>query len=134
MTILGAQVTATPSTVVPNQSITLTGRGFTSGGIIGAGEGNSQILIGGTKIDAWGKINGGNDIGIDNAGTWVATVILPVTAPVIDSGTYELRVVDNFDRPGATSITVTRRSVTFDPPESRVGSTVTCQRHRLDRF
>ena len=67
----------------------------------------------------------GNDIEIDNSGSWVATVILPVTAPLIDAGTYELRVVDDSGRPGSTSVTAPRRSVTFDPPESRVGSTIT---------
>ena len=125
LTILGAQVTSTPSTVVPNQSVTLTGRGFTGGGKIGRGEGSSQISISGTLIGDWTKVNGGNDIEIDNSGSWVATVVLPVSAPVIDSGTYDLRVVDSVGRPGATHITVPRRTVTFDPPESRVGSTVT---------
>ena len=125
LTILGAQVTVTPSTVVPNQSVTITGRGFTSGGRISSGHPLSRIQIGGTPITEWNKINGGNAIEIDNSGSWVATVVLPVTVPVIDSGTYAVRIVDSAGRPGATNVTVPSRTVTFDPPESRVGSTVT---------
>ena len=44
MTIGGANVTLTPAMVVPNQSVTVTGRGFTSGKEL------ATILIGGIAV------------------------------------------------------------------------------------
>ena len=129
MTVLGAQVSVVPSTAVPNQSVTITGRGFSGGEEISDPDGDaanlSQILIGGSLLEDWDNINAGDTIGIDNGGSWVATIIIPVGAPATTAGTYELKVIDSMGRPGVTSITVPARTVTFDPPESRGGTTVT---------
>ena len=125
MTVLGAQLTVTPSTAVPNQTVTVTGRGFSTGAGASLNEegDSSQFLIGGTAIPE-ANINSGSDITIDNGGGWVASVIIPVTAPSTTAGTYEFKVVDSLNRPGVTSITIPDRTVTFDPPESRGGTTV----------
>ena len=132
VTVLGARVEASPSTVVPNQSVTITGRGFSRNGkIIDPANSNaptinhSQILIGGSPITDWSKINGGDPIDMDAGGSWVATIVIPVESPATAAGTYELRIIDHMGRPGVTSITVPARTVTFEPPESRVGSDVT---------
>ena len=131
MTILGAQLEIAPSTVVPNQSITVTGRGYTSNGSLndpsddtGDAENLSQILLGGTRID-WDKIEGGDDISIDSGGSWVATIVIPVMSPATVPGTYELKAIDNAGRPGAAQVVISSRTVDFDPKESRVGTTVT---------
>ena len=138
MTVLGAQVEVSPSTVVPNQSVTITGRGFSSRKTISQpAEGlanirdddsiinQSEILIGGTPIMEWGKINGGEPIGTNSGGSWVAEIVIPVTATTTAPGTYELKIIDSEGRPGVASITIPKRTVTFDPPESRVGTTLT---------
>ena len=132
LNVLGAQVTASPSTVVPNQSVTITGRGFSRNAkIINPSASNaptpnhSQILVGGTLITEWDKINGGDPIDIDSGGSWVATIVIPVKSPATAAGTYEFKVIDSMGRPGVTFITVPKRTVTFEPPESRVGSDVT---------
>ena len=138
MTITGAQLSVTPSVVVPNQSVTITGHGFTgnsrlgnsaatsgSGGPKAAGETTlSGIHIGGTQID-WEKIDDNELIDIDSGGNWVATVVIPVKSPATISGVYELKAFDSDGRPGVTQITVKPRTVDFEPMESRVGTTVT---------
>ena len=122
MTVLGAQVEITPSTAVPNQSVTITGRGF-SGPDADTGDLAivKEILIGGQAVPRK-NIEGNKDVEIDAGGNWVATVIIPITAPSNEPGTYELQAVDSNSRPGATKITIAPRTIGFDPPESRVGT------------
>ena len=137
MTITGAQLSVTPSVVVPNQSVTITGHGFTGNSRLGnsaapAGQAGlasdettlSGIHIGGTQID-WEKIDDNELIEIDSGGNWVATVVIPVRSPATISGVYELKAFDSDGRPGVTQITVKPRTVEFDPTESRLGTTVT---------
>ena len=126
MTILGAQVTVEPSTVVPNQSVTVTGRGFTGNAILGDGTngGSSEIAIGGVAIP-WGDVDDGDDVEIDSGGNWVATVVIPVFSPATTPGTYEFKATDSQGRPGATRITVADRTIEFTPEESRSGTIVT---------
>ena len=134
MTILGAQLSVSPSEVVPNQSVTITGRGYSGNGFLvdsedasgveAADPNSSEILLGGTRID-WDKIDDGARVDIDSGGSWVATVVIPVKSPAIVPGTYELKVVDNKGRPGVAQITLKDRTVDFDPKESRSGTTVT---------
>ena len=137
MTITGAQLSVTPSTVVPNQSVTITGHGFTGNSRLGksaakAGEAGlasgettlSGIHIGGTQID-WEKIDDNDLIEVDSGGNWVATVVIPVKSPATIPGVYELKAFDSDGRPGVTQITVKSRTVEFEPMESRVGTTVT---------
>ena len=137
MTITGAQLSVTPSTVVPNQSVTITGHGFTGNSRLGNGTAPagrsalgedettlSGIHIGGTPID-WDKIDDNELIDIDSGGTWVATVVIPVKSPATIPGVYELKAFDSDGRPGVTQITIKPRTVEFEPLESRVGTTVT---------
>ena len=126
MTILGAQVTVQPSAVVPNQSVTVTGRGFTGSKILGDGSfgGVSVITIGGEDVP-WENIDDGDDVEIDSGGNWVATVVIPVISPATTPGTYEFKATDSEGRPGATRITVSERTISFTPEESRSGTIVT---------
>ena len=136
MTILGAQLEISSSMVVPNQSVTITGRGFSTDSdaeisdpvakkLIGTKANESQILIGGEPIINWDKINAGEPIEIDSGGSWVADIVIPVNEVTVADGTYELKVIDSKGRPGVTSITVPGRTVEFDPLVSRVGTTLT---------
>ena len=123
MNILGAQVLVEPSTAVPNQTVTVTGRGFSPGTLNKATD-TSQMLIGSQEIDSK-AINGGREVTVDAGGSWVASVVIPIKSPSTEPGTYEFKVIDAEGRPGVTNITIPARTVTFDPPESQVGSTVT---------
>ena len=134
MVILGAQLGVTPSAVVPNQSVTITGRGYTGGGFLmdstnqdgaaGPARNNSVILLGGEPIP-WDRIEDGDRVDIDDGGSWVATVVIPVKSPATVPGNYELKAIDNLGRPGVAQITMKDRTVDFDPKESRSGTTVT---------
>ena len=147
MTITGAQLTVAPAAVVPNQSVTITGHGFTGNSVLygvstrtetgtthandigaDAGEGGrgglSGIHIGGTQI-AWDKIDDGELVEVDSGGNWVATVVIPVTSPSTIPGVYELKAFDSAGRPGVTQLTVKPRTIDFEPKESRVGTTLT---------
>ena len=141
MTITGAQLAVTPSTVVPNQSVTITGRGFTGGAFLDGNStrdattkeythtntddgGTSGIYISGTQIP-WNKIDSDNKVEIDSGGSWVATVVIPVNDPTTVPGEYELKVFDSKGRPGVTTITIPERTIDFEPEESRVGTTLT---------
>ena len=119
MTILGAQVTVAPSTVVPNQSVTVTGRGFTGGEILSGSTtngGSSGISIGGEMVP-WENIDDGDEVEIDSGGNWVATVVIPVMSPATTPGTYEFKATDSMGRPGATRITVARPDHLSSPPK-----------------
>ena len=151
MTITGAQLAVVPSTVVPNQSVTITGHGFTGNHVLygvtdadgmhhndilserataddpNAGRqrgGLSGIWIGGTQVP-WDKIDDGELVEIDSGGNWVATVVIPVTSPSTKSGVYELKTFDSAGRPGVTTLTIKPRTIDFEPKESRVGTTLT---------
>ena len=133
ITILGAQITVTPGTVVPNQTVTVTGSGFTADRWLGHERDNlntneetdlSGFFIGNEKI-GWENVDDGEDVEIDSGGTWVATVVIPVVSPATTPGTYEFKVTDSEGRPGATRITVADRTISFTPEESRSGTIVT---------
>ena len=149
MTITGAQLLVAPSAVVPNQSVTISGHGFTGNSVLygvtrvvdgvamhyndavaakrdtdEATGGLSGIYIGGTKI-AWDKIDDGELVEVDSGGNWVATVVIPVTSPSTIPGVYELKAFDSLGRPGVTQLTVKPRTIDFEPKESRVGTTLT---------
>ena len=122
MTIGGAMVSLSPSTVVPNQSVTVTGRGFTKDLEL------KTFYIGGIKVTT--PVNAGlsgssSDLEVDSGGNWIGTVIIPVEPPSTVPGTYEFKAQDDGDRPGVTQVTLAPRTITFDPPESRTGTTVT---------
>ncbi|MDA0735413.1 MAG: hypothetical protein O2909_12790 [Chloroflexi bacterium] len=121
-----ATLLATPSTVVPNQRISVVGTGFTEGGgatINQAGDG-SAVTIGGEVIHA-SKINDGAAITVDNGGSWSASIDLPITTATATAGTRELRVVDSNGREGKVNLIFPARTLTLDPVEGAVGSNVT---------
>jgi len=126
LTILGAQLEVEPTSVVPNQSVTVTGRGFSKSEAIDSDVADSpaQFLIGGEEIKT-AKIDDGDLVSIDSGGNWVATVVMPVYSPTTAPGDYEFKVVDDQGRPGVASVTVAARTISFSPEESRIGTTLT---------
>ncbi len=137
ITITGAQLTATPNAVVPNQTVNLQGTGWTDGGAatINAASDASVVSLGGattglraTGTAAVAAINAGNgSITIDNGGNWSAPVVIPMTNGSMGGGTQTLEVTDNGGRTGSVEITIASRSLSITPAASGLGTTVSVE-------
>ncbi|MBI2867389.1 MAG: hypothetical protein HYX97_03530 [Chloroflexi bacterium] len=118
-TVATAPVTATPSTVVPNQAITVNGSGFTTGGAATIAVGTATLA--GVALTAAQQ----PVIAIDNGGNWVSTITIPVNATTLTAGTYPLVFTDTGGRIGTVDLTVPSRVMSLDPATSARGTTVT---------
>ncbi|MCH8301577.1 MAG: acyl-CoA dehydrogenase family protein [Proteobacteria bacterium] len=136
MVISGADLSLTPDTnLVPNQTITVIGRGYSLGGgakISGTTTDTSSILIDGSSIGlkasggaTTNKINEGNSITIDNGGNWSASIVLPINNTTVTPGTHELKITDDGGREGVGVLVIAPRTIILSPAESRVGTVVT---------
>lgn len=113
-------ITLSPATALPNQSITVTGKDFTTGGGITI----SSITIGGNQIPAE-KINFGSAVDVDNGGNFVANVIIPVNSTTLDPGSYSVAVTDSAGAKASASLAISTPTLSVSPSSSRVGSTIT---------
>jgi len=136
MVISGADLTLTPDTnLVPNQTITVIGRGFSLGGsakIAGSSTDTSSVLIDGSgtglKVSggaANNKINEGNAITVDNGGNWSASIVLPINNTTVTEGSHEFKITDDGGREGVGTLMIAPRTLVLTPAESRVGTVVT---------
>ena len=135
MTISSAELTLTPDTnLVPNQTVTVIGRGYTNGGAaeIADSTDTSSVLIDGdsTGLKADGaaptnKINEGTKITIDNGGNWSSSIVIPINDTTTTPGAHEFKITDDASREGIGTLTIAPRTVSLSPLESRVGTTVT---------
>jgi len=135
MTISGATLTLTPETnLVPNQTITVIGQGYTTGGsaTINLASDSSLVTISGDATDLFNnsssaqtKINEGNTITVDNGGNWSSSLIMPINATTTTGGSHELKVKDSSGRAGTLTFTIAERTLVLDPVSSRVGTTIT---------
>ena len=124
-----------PSAAVPNQTITVIGQGFTTGGSAGINNGvdTSSVLIDGdsTGLKAAGvtsatsKIADGGSILINDEGNWVATVVIPINTTTVKPGTYDLKITDNRGAVGTSTLEIVPRTIEVNPVESKVGTVVT---------
>ena len=121
--ISGPIITPTPRSVVANQRVSLVGSGFFAGAKIGDCDdcGNAAITIGGDEI-AWPRINGNDDVNVDNGGNWSAAVDLPLTSATTAAGKRTIRVTDSKGRTGTVDITIPGREVSITPTIGRVGT------------
>jgi hypothetical protein len=137
ITISGAGLVITPTTnLVPNQTITVIGDGFTgSSSISAAATDSSSVLIDGSFIglkspdsassqENMDKINEGSSVTTDNGGNWSSSIILPVNDATTTPGTHELKITDLGGRQGVVSLEIAERTLVLSPLESRVGTTV----------
>ena len=130
MVISGAQLTVTPSeNLVPNQTVTLVGRGFSTGGTaeINVDRGESGATISGddTYLKAFSEnLNEGHEVEIDNAGNWSASFVIPVTSTTTTPGDHELTITDTDGRSGTVVLNTSPRTLTLTPPSGRVGTRV----------
>jgi hypothetical protein len=134
MVISGAQLTVTPSeNLVPNQTVTLVGRGFSTGGSAGINvdSGNAKATISGddTKLEAGtnrgsDNLNEGKEIEVDNAGNWSSSFVIPVTSTTTTPGEHELSITDTQGRSGSVVLSMAPRVLTMTPASGRVGTRV----------
>jgi hypothetical protein len=113
-------VTLSPATALPNQSITITGKGFTTGGRTKV----SSITIGGDLIPVE-KINFGSAVDVDNGGNFVANVVIPLNSTTLTPGSYSVEATDSAGVKASASLTIPTPTLSVSPTSSRVGSTVT---------
>ena len=119
--ISGPGIKVTPGEVVANQRVSLVGSGYTAGSKIGDDQGDSSMSIGGDDID-WSRINGSNDVAVDNGGNWSAAVDLPLTNATTTEGSRVIRITDSAGRTGSVVVTILARRVTITPSSGRVGT------------
>ena len=116
--IVGAPLTLTPSSAVPDQKITISGTGFTTGG---------TATVTANTISTGAQTDGDShaEIAIDNSGNLVTTYEVPSTSTLTTAGSYTILVKDSKGRTGTATLTVPSRTLALDPGSSRRGSTVT---------
>ena len=127
--ISGADLTVTPSTVVPNQNVTVVGQGFGDRAKINVGgttdsPDTSSVEFGGDPahlgVDS-DNFNNGEGITTDSGGNWNASIVIPITGASTTEGTHELDVMDSSGRSGSAEVVIAERKITLDPPTARPG-------------
>ena len=131
-----AKLAVEPQAVVPNQRVTLTGRGFTSlvvpggNGPSGAhqitGVGQSIITVGGTPLKppyAFYPIN------FDLFGDWATTISIPVTDVTVAGGAITIEAVDDNGVSNTTQVIIGIPGITLNPASSRVNTEVSIVGH-----
>ena len=128
MVVSGAQLSVTPSEgLVPNQTVTLSGRGFSTGGGALINVDDSDATISGSPIDLGPrseKFNEGDAIEVDNAGNWSSSFVIPITDVTTTPGAQELNITDSIGRSGSVDLNIAERNLTLTPASGRVGTRV----------
>ena len=128
MVISGAQLSVTPSSeLVPNQTVTLSGRGFSTGGSAEINVDASDATISGDDTDLGSrseKFNEGDVIEVDNAGNWSSSFVIPITDVTTTPGDQELSITDSVGRSGSVDLNMAERQLTLTPASGRVGTRV----------
>jgi hypothetical protein len=131
LTVGGATLILTPSTVVANQTLNIVGNDFTEGGgvtinetaVTGTCTVLSSMTIQGVAI-ARSKINDNLVISVAAGGNWSTSVLIPVSVTTTTPGTYDLKVTDCKGREGVGAMTIPPRVVSMNPKEGQVGTDV----------
>lgn len=116
--IVALSLNVQPTTAVVGQAITVTGEGFSEAtdAVI------RTISIGGQEI---GLAANGIDDGIAAGGSIVATFNVPDLSALSGADDYTIQITDSANRTGTVDLTIPKRTITIDPPTSRIGSDVT---------
>ena len=126
--ILGAQLSVTPSQgLVPNQTVALVGRRFSTGGTAEINVDGSYANISGDDTDLGPrseKFNEGNSIEVDSAGNWSSSFVIPITDVTTTTGNQELSITDTGGRSGSVNLNMAERRLTLTPQSGRVGTRV----------
>ena len=115
--ITAVDLTVSPSTAVVGREVTITGSGFT--GSVASIEVGEATVCDSTE-------NNITDCNIETAsgGRVVAAFNIPDDAALADAGDYTITVTDSGDRIGTGTVTIPERTLTVDPAESRIGTTI----------
>jgi hypothetical protein len=112
-------VKVSPTTVLPNDAIIITGTSFTTG----VGITIASIAIDGVAVPAE-KVNQGEPVKVDRAGNFGATVVVPLNTTTLTAGPHSVSALDSAGHSGATTLTIPTRVLKVDPETSRQGSSV----------
>ena len=122
---LGASLSISPTTAVANETVLISGSGFTPASVKG-GLGPEKVhRIDGRRprvVTLNGEMlrspNVDYPINLDKDGNFFSSITLPVTKAVTKGGNLELRVTDSGGRTGSVYLTAPTPSVAFDPPNA----------------
>ena len=111
--ITAVALTVSPSTAVVGREVTITGSGFT-GTVDSIKIGDATVCEGTDNCD----------IEVASGGRVVAAFNIPNDAALDDAGDYTITVTDSGSRIGTGTVTIPERTLTVDPAESRIGTTI----------
>ena len=114
------EVGISPETVVPNQTVAIWGKGFSTG----EGAVIREVRVGGHPLQPRSVNYGDGFIPVDPDGSWAGTLNLPVTGVTTEPGVYSVELVDSDGQSGSVEYTVGPREVTVSPVRSRAGAIV----------
>jgi len=120
VTVAGLVLTVSPSPAVANQSITVSGTGYTASENVADG----GLTVGGVEQDTLTNGSAETTVQTDNSGNLVASFAIPNNHVTRTPGTHVIRITDDSNAVGEATLTVPERVITIDPAESRRGSTV----------
>jgi hypothetical protein len=122
---LGASLSTDPRTAVANETVLISGSGFTPASVKGGwglekihlidGRGPRAVILNGEMLRS---PNVDYPIHLDKDGNFFSSITLPVTNAVTKGGNLELRVTDSGGRTGSVYLTAPTPSVAFDPPNT----------------
>ena len=128
MVITGGQISMVPSQgLVPNQTVTLAGRGFSFGGAARINVAGSDASISGDDTDLRPpseKLNEGDPIEVDNAGNWSSSFVIPVTDVTTTPGDHDMSITDTQGGSGSALLNMAERRLALTPASGRVGARV----------
>ena len=119
--ITGPTITVTPTELVANQRVSLSGSGYTARSTI------EVITIGSDDFDGFERTadDTTTNVTVDSSGRWSTSVNVPLVGGTVNGGSQTLRVTDAHGRSGTVDVTIKEPTVTIDPASGRVGTTVT---------
>ena len=131
---LGASLSISPTTAVANETVLISGSGFTPASVKGGLGPDKVHRIDGRRprvVTLNGEMlrspNVDYPIILDKDGNFFSSITLPVTKAVTKGGNLELRVTDSGGRIGSVNLTAPAPSVVFDPPNAYPRETLRIQ-------
>ena len=122
ITIAGADLNASKTDVLPNETVTITGGGFGSQTCIPASNitlDNVPVMVDEESISTSGGCMNMSGVEVSNSGQFVATIVMwpgvSGTNPTLIPGTHELSVEDNHGFGGSVSMTIAEPTIMVTP-------------------
>lgn len=113
-------LTLTPATALPNQTIAVTGTGFSTGGGVTV----SSIMVGGAALSS-GKISSGSTVELDSGGNFVASITIPMNSSTLGATSVAIAVTDSKAVSASATLDIPALSITVSPTSSQIGTTLT---------